>query len=149
MQNFDYMTPTRLIFGEGVISKLPEVMQSFGKKILLTYGGGSIKKIGLYDKVKELLADFEIIELSGIQPNPKYDPSVLEGVKLCKENNIDVILAVGGGSVLDCSKAIATGAKYDGDPWDLISKGVHPDCGHHHTCSNRKRIRSGRSDLPN
>ena len=121
MQNFDYQTPTRLIFGKGVVEKLPGVMGSYGKKILLTYGGGSIKKIGLYDKVKELLSGFEIVELSGIQPNPKYDPSVLEGVKLCKENNIDVILAVGGGSVLDCSKAIAAGAKYDGDPWDLIS----------------------------
>ena len=121
MQNFDYMTPTRLIFGEGVISKLPEVMSKHGKKVLLTYGGGSIKKLGLYDKVKELLADWEIYELSGIQPNPKYDPSVLDGVKICKENDIDVILAVGGGSVLDCSKAIAAGAKYDGDPWDLIS----------------------------
>ena len=121
MQNFDYQTPTRLIFGKGVVEKLPEVMGTFGKKILLTYGGGSIKKIGLYDKVKELLADFEIVELSDIQPNPKYDPSVLDGVKLCKENDIDVILAVGGGSVLDCSKAIAAGAKYDGDPWDLIS----------------------------
>lgn len=121
MQNFDYQTPTRLIFGEGVVAQLPEVMAQFGKKVLLTYGGGSIKKIGLYDKVRELLRDFEIYELSGIQPNPKYDPSVLDGVKICKENGIDVILAVGGGSVLDCSKAIATGAKYDGDPWDLIS----------------------------
>lgn len=121
MRNFDYMTPTRLIFGKGVISKLPEIIQSYGKKVLLTYGGGSIKKIGLYDKVLELLSDFEIFELSDIQPNPKYDPSVLDGVKMCKENNIDVILAVGGGSVLDCSKAIATGAKYNGDPWDLIT----------------------------
>ena len=121
MQNFDYRTPTRLIFGKGVIEKLPEVMGAIGKKVLLTYGGGSIKKSGLYDKVKELLKDFEITELSGIQPNPKYDPSVLDGVKLCKENDIEVILAVGGGSVLDCSKAIAAGAKYDGDPWDLIS----------------------------
>ena len=121
MQNFDYQTPTRLIFGKGVVEKLPEVMSNYGKKILLTYGGGIIKKIGLYDKVKELLVDFEITELSGIQPNPKYDPSVLDGVKLCKKNDIDVILAVGGGSVLDCSKAIAAGAKYDGDPWDLIS----------------------------
>ena len=121
MQNFDYMTPTRLIFGKESIVKLPEVMRHLGKRVLLTYGGGSIKKLGLYDRVKELLKDFEIIELSGIQPNPKYDPSVLEGVRLCKENNIDVILAVGGGSVLDCSKAIAAGAKYDGDPWDLIS----------------------------
>ena len=96
-------------------------MKQFGPKVLLTYGGGSIKKLGLYDKVKELLPDKEIVELSGIQPNPKYDPSVLEGVRLCKENDVDVILAVGGGSVLDCSKAIAAGAKYDGDPWDLIS----------------------------
>lgn len=121
MQNFDYMTPTRLIFGKGVIEKLPDVMSQFGKKILLTYGGGSIKKLGLYQKVLELLHDYEIIELSGIQPNPKYDPSVLEGVRLCKEHKVDVILSVGGGSVLDCSKAIAAGACYDGDPWDLIS----------------------------
>lgn len=121
MQNFDYQTPTRLIFGEGVISNLPQVMKSFGKKVLMAYGSGSIKKIGLYDKVKELLWDYDIYELPDIQPNPKYNPSVLDGVRICKENNIDVILAVGGGSVLDCTKAIAAGAKYEGDPWDLIS----------------------------
>jgi hypothetical protein len=121
MQNFDYQTPTRLIFGKGVIEKLPSVMSQFGKKILLTYGGGSIKKMGLYQKVHELLKAYDIVELSDIQPNPKYDPSVLDGVRLCKEHKVDVILAVGGGSVLDCSKAIAAGACYDGDPWDLIS----------------------------
>ena len=121
MQNFDYMTPTRLIFGKESIQKLPEVMAPLGKRVLLTYGGGSIKKLGLYDRVKELLKDFEIFELSGIQPNPKYDPSVLDGVRICKEQQVDVILAVGGGSVLDCSKAISVGAKYDGDPWDLIT----------------------------
>lgn len=121
MQNFDYMTPTRLIFGRDAIAKLPEIMTQFGKKILLTYGGGSIKKIGLYQKVLEMLKGYDIVELPGIQPNPKYDPSVLDGVRLCKEHNVDVILSVGGGSVLDCSKAIAAGAKYDGDPWDLIS----------------------------
>ena len=110
MQSFDYCTPTRLIFGKDAIRKLPEVVGAIGKKLLLSYGGGSIRKTGLYDKVKELLADFEIVELSGIQPNPKYDPSVLEGVRLC--------------SVLDCSKAIAAGAKYEGDPWDLISDQV-------------------------
>ena len=120
MQNFDYCTPTRLIFGKDAIKNLPDVMKPW-KRILLTYGGGSIKKIGLYDKVKELLKDFEIYELSDIQPNPKYNPSVLDGVKICKEKNIDVILAAGGGSVLDCSKAIAAGAKYEGDPWDLIT----------------------------
>lgn len=121
MQNFDYMTPTRLIFGRESIVKLPEVMRPLGKRVLLTYGGGSIKKLGLYDRVKELLKDFEIFELAGIQPNPKYDPSVLEGVRICKAEQVDVILAVGGGSVLDCSKAIAAGAKYDGDVWDLIT----------------------------
>ena len=127
MQNFDYMTPTRLIFGKESIVKLPEVMKPLGKRVLLTYGGGSIKKarpearLSLYDCVKELLKDFEIFELAGIQPNPKYDPSVLEGVRICKTEQVDVILAVGGGSVLDCSKAIAAGAKYDGDVWDLIT----------------------------
>lgn len=121
MQNFDYQTPTRLIFGKDSIEKLAEVMKPFGKRILLTYGGGSIKKIGLYQKVIELLKDFEVYELSGIEPNPKYNPSVLDGVKMCKEHNIDVVLAVGGGSVLDCSKAIVGGALYDGDPWDLIT----------------------------
>lgn len=121
MRNFDYHTPTRLIFGKGVITHLPDVLRPLGKRVLLTYGAGSIKKIGLYDKVRELLKGFEVYELPDIQPNPKYDPSVLDGVRMCKEHQIDVLLAVGGGSVLDCTKAIAAGAKYDGDPWDLIS----------------------------
>lgn len=121
MQNFIYSTPTKLIFGKDSISNLPKECKKYGKKILLTYGGGSIKKIGLYQKVKELLKDFEIFELSGIAPNPKYNPSVIDGVKLCKENNIDLVLAVGGGSVLDCSKAICAGACYEGEPWDLIT----------------------------
>ena len=121
MQDFCYQTPTKLIFGKGVVEQLPAVMAKLGRRILLAYGGGSIKKIGLYDKVKELLSDFEVYELSGIMPNPKYDPSVLDGVRICREKDIDAILAVGGGSVLDCSKAIAVGAKYDGDVWDLIT----------------------------
>ena len=121
MRNFEYCTPTRLLFGKGVVEQLPDVLAPIGKKVLLTYGGGSIKKMGLYQKVMELLDGFEVVELSGIQPNPKYDPSVLEGVRLCKEHDVEVILAVGGGSVLDCSKAIAAGACYAGDPWDLIS----------------------------
>ena len=121
INNFSYCTPTSLIFGKGVIKKLPDVLKKYGNKVLLTYGGGSIKRIGLYDEIKNLLKDFEIIELSGIEPNPKYDPSVIEGARLCKENNIDVILSVGGGSTLDCSKAIAVCAKYDGEGWDIIS----------------------------
>lgn len=121
MQNFTYNTPTKLIFGKNAIENLPQILKPLGNKILLTYGGGSIKKIGLYDEVKKLLSEFEVYELSGIEPNPKYSTSVLDGVALCKEHNIDAVLAVGGGSVLDCSKAICAGALYDGEPWDLIT----------------------------
>lgn len=121
MQNFTYCTPTRLIFGKDAVAQLPAVLAPLGKRILLTYGGGSIKRIGLYDKVKALLSDFEVYELAGIDPNPKYTKSVLAGVQLCKAHHIDAVLAVGGGSVLDCSKAIAAGALYDGEPWDLIT----------------------------
>ena len=119
--DFTYQTPTKLIFGKGVVKELPEVLSRFGKNVLLTYGGGSIKKLGLYDEVYKLLDGFHIVELSGIEPNPKYDPSVVTGAKLCKEHRIDVILSLGGGSVLDCSKAISVCAKYDGEGWDLIS----------------------------
>lgn len=119
--DFTYNTPTKLHFGKGVIKDLPGVIARHGKNVLLTYGGGSVKKTGLYGKVKELLSDFNVTELSDIEPNPKYDPSVITGAGLCKANNIDVILAVGGGSVLDCSKAISVCAKYEGDGWDLIS----------------------------
>ena len=125
MVNFDYQTPTRLIFGRGVVQeKLHDVMEKFGKRVLITWGGGSIKRSGLYDQVREILKDKEIHELPGIEPNPKYDPSVLEGVRICKEKNIDVILSVGGGSVLDCTKAIAGAACSDADPWNVITMKV-------------------------
>ena len=125
MVNFDYQTPTRLIFGRGVVQeKLHDVMKKFGKRVLITWGGGSSKRSGLYDQVREILKDKEIYELPGIEPNPKYDPSVLEGVRICKEKNIDVILSVGGGSVLDCTKAIAGAACSDADPWDVITMKV-------------------------
>ena len=125
MVNFDYQTPTRLIFGRGVVQeKLHDVMEKFGKRVLITWGGGSIKRSGLYDQVREILKDKEIYELPGIEPNPKYDPSVLEGVRICKEKNIAVILSVGGGSVLDCTKAIAGAACSEADPWDVITMKV-------------------------
>ena len=125
MVNFDYQTPTRLIFGRGVVQeKLHDVMEKFGKRVLITWGGGSIKRSGLYDQVREILKDKEIYELPGIEPNPKYDPAVLEGGRSCKEKNIDVILSVGGGSVLDCTKAIAGAACSDADPWDVITMKV-------------------------
>lgn len=121
ISSFSYNTPTKIIFGKGVIKNLPDVLKKYGCNVLLTYGGGSIKKTGLYDEIYKLLKGFNIYELTGIEPNPKYDPSVINGAKICKEDKIDVILAVGGGSVLDCSKAIAVCSKYDGEGWDLIS----------------------------
>ena len=121
VKNFYYHSPTKLVFGKDILKYLPDVLKEYGKNVLLTYGGGSIKKMGLYDEVIKLLKDFNVYELSGIEPNPKYEPSVVDGAKICKEKNIDVILAVGGGSVLDCSKAISVCARYDGEGWDLIS----------------------------
>ncbi|MDD7402777.1 MAG: iron-containing alcohol dehydrogenase [Butyribacter sp.] len=119
MNNFRFHVPTDVRFGKGQVNCLAEELKKFGKKVLLVYGGGSIKKSGLYDTILELLKDFEIFELSGIEPNPKIT-SVRKGVSICKEKGIDVILAVGGGSCIDASKNIACGTYYDGDPWDLV-----------------------------
>ncbi|MGN1124818.1 MAG: iron-containing alcohol dehydrogenase [Candidatus Gastranaerophilaceae bacterium] len=123
MENFTYSIPTVINFGEGQISHLSELKQS-GNKVLLVYGGGSIKKSGLYEKAVEVLknAGLEIRELSGVEPNPKIQ-SVREGVKICKDEKIDMVLAVGGGSVIDCAKVVAAGALYQGDPWDLVLDG--------------------------
>ena len=118
MHSFELYLPTRLVFGKDSISRLPDLLAGH-KNILLTYGGGSIKKIGLYDEVKKLLADKNIFELSGIAPNPKVQ-SARDGVKIARENHVDAILAVGGGSVLDLSKLISAAISYDGDPWDLV-----------------------------
>lgn len=120
MENFNFKAYTEILFGKGQIYKLPEVMNRYGKNVLLAYGGGSIKKNGIYDNVKKLLNDYNIIELDKIEPNPKIE-TVRRGVNLCKENNIDVILAVGGGSTIDCAKVVAAGAFYDKDPWDLVT----------------------------
>ena len=113
MNNFTYSVPTKIHFGKGQISHLYELSES-GNKVLLCYGGGSIKKAGIYDEAVKILKeeDIEIFELSGIAPNPKIE-SVREGVKLCKENDIDMVLAIGGGSVIDCAKVVAAGACYD------------------------------------
>ncbi|WP_409069744.1 iron-containing alcohol dehydrogenase [Clostridium sp. FAM 1755] len=125
MLNFNYSIPTKIFFGKNQISVLGEQIKKYGSKILLTYGGGSIKKNGIYDKVIEILKNnhIEFVELSGIDPNPRVT-SVREGVKLCRENNIDFILAVGGGSTIDCSKVIAASYYYEGDPWDIVIKKV-------------------------
>ncbi len=125
MLNFVYSIPTEIFFGEGKIKVLGKQIKKYGNKVLLVYGGGSIKKTGLYDKITNILKenDIDFVELAGVEPNPRIT-SVREGIKLCRENNVDFILAIGGGSVIDCSKFIAGGYYYDGDPWDFfIGKG--------------------------
>lgn len=123
MDNFIFYNPTKLIFGKGQLETLPQEMEAYGKNVLLVYGGGSIKRSGLYDDVVNTLhkAGATVTELAGVEPNPRLS-TVRKGIELCKENNIDFLLAVGGGSVIDCTKAIAAGAKYDGDVWDIVLK---------------------------
>lgn len=125
MTNFIYSTPTKIYFGKGQISHLGEAVGEYGHHVLLVYGGGSIKKMGLYSTVIDILKKnaIEITELSGVEPNPKIE-SVRAGVKLCREHQVDVVLAVGGGSTIDCAKVVAAGACYDGDAWDLV---IHPE----------------------
>lgn len=123
MDNFRFYANTDIRFGKNQEECLPELLKAYGNRVLLTYGGGSIKKTGLYEKIKCLLKDFDVYELGGIAPNPRIE-SVYAGAKICKEKNIDVILAVGGGSTIDCSKVIAAAAFYDGNAWDLV---LNPD----------------------
>lgn len=120
MKNFNFAATTKILFGKNKINELAESIKPFGNNVLLAYGGGSIKTSGLYDDVLSQLkgAGINYFELSGIQPNPRLE-SVKEGVRICRENNVDFVLAVGGGSVIDCCKAIAAGVPYDGDPWDF------------------------------
>lgn len=121
MKDFSFHCPTNLVFGKGSVDRLGKLVSPEYKNILLHYGGGSIIRSGLYDKVKQILKDenCNVFELSGVEPNPKLD-LVYEGIKICKENDIDLILAVGGGSVIDSAKAIGIGAKYQGDVWDFF-----------------------------
>lgn len=123
MDNFIYRNPTKLIFGKGQIEALKTEIPKYGKKVLLVYGGGSIKKSGLYEKVMSTLEEIgvEVVELSGVEPNPRLS-TAKKGIEICKSEQIDFILAVGGGSVIDCTKLIAAGAKYDGEAWDLVVK---------------------------
>lgn len=127
MNNFVYNIPTKVYFGENQLSHLGDELKGFGKRVLLTYGGGSIKKMGLYDKVMEEMnkAGLEVFELSGIEPNPRID-SVRKGAQMCKEHNIDVLLAVGGGSTIDATKFMAAGACVDHDPWDFFNEKKAP-----------------------
>lgn len=118
LYDFTYYNPTKIYFGKDAISNLSEELANYGKNILLLYGKNSIKKIGLYDEVIKILNSCgkNIVELAGIKPNPSY-AQVLEGGRLVRENKIDLILAVGGGSVIDCAKAISVSAYAQGDAW--------------------------------
>ena len=121
MNNYNYFNPTRIIFGSNTEVSLPTEIKNYGKKVLLHYGGGSIKRFGLYDTIVKLLNEnsIEFIELNGVKPNPVLS-LVRDGIELCKNNNIDFILAVGGGSVIDSAKAIAAGAVVDHDVLDFF-----------------------------
>lgn len=121
MENFIFQNPTKLIFGKGMIARLAKEIPA-NKRILVTFGGGSVKKNGVYDQVKEALKGFEVIEFWGIEANPKIE-TLREAIRLGKENQVDYLLAVGGGSVIDGTKLIAAGLLYDGDAWDLVLKG--------------------------
>lgn len=119
MNDFKFHVRTDVRFGKGAVRFLPELLAPYGKKVLLVYGGGSIKRTGVYQQVMEQLKGFEVFELSGVEPNPKIT-SVRAGAKICKEQGVDVVLAVGGGSCIDAAKVMAAAAFYDGDAWDLV-----------------------------
>lgn len=117
--NFIYSNPTKLYFGDEARNNLVEALSRCGKKVMLTYGGGSIKRNGVYDDVTAALAEAgkEVVELSGVMPNPTME-KVIEGCRMARENDVDLILAVGGGSTIDYSKAVAASTWYDGDAWE-------------------------------
>ena len=121
MERFIYNVPTRIAFGRGQIEMLPKFIREYGTKVLLVYGGGSIKRTGIYDDAIGLMKKAKItyMELSGVEPNPQI-ATVRKGVEICKKEGIEVLVPIGGGSTIDCAKAIAVGAFYDGDAWDLV-----------------------------
>lgn len=125
MQNFFFHNPTKLYFGQGQLGNLAEELDQYGPNVLLVYGGGSIKKNGIYDQVTSILQKLNknVFELSGVEPNPRVT-TARKGIDICKQENIDFILAVGGGSTIDCTKAIAAGAKSEADIWDIVTKKV-------------------------
>ncbi len=128
MDNFIFKNPTKIYFGRGMEEKTGEAIAPLGCRILLHYGGGSIKKSGLHDRVTASLKKNGLYweELPGVTPNPKLS-LVYEGIRLCREKNLDFILAVGGGSVIDSAKAIAAGVPYDGDVWDFYEGKASPE----------------------
>ena len=125
MNNFVFQNTTKIYFGKVQLVHLADELKQYGTRVLLTYGGGSIKRIGLYDSIVSSLNEsgFTVFELPGIEPNPRHT-TVNKCADICKKENIDVLLAVGGGSTIDCTKAIAAAAYYEGDAWDLVKQKV-------------------------
>jgi NADP-dependent alcohol dehydrogenase len=122
MQNFEYQNPVKILFGKGQIAAIGKEIPAEAR-ILLTYGGGSIKKNGVYDQVRAALAGRKVEEFGGIEPNPRYE-TLMRAVEKVRAGNIDFLLAVGGGSALDGTKFIAVAAPFAGEPWDIVSKGA-------------------------
>lgn len=125
MNAFSFYNPVKIHFGKGSIEHLRNELPLYGKNILIVYGGGSIKTNGVYGDIQEILSDLNmnVFELAGVEPNPRVE-TARKGIAICKEHNIDIVLAVGGGSVIDCSKLIVAGAKLDADAWDIVTKKV-------------------------
>lgn len=121
MNNFIYHNPTELVFGKGQIAKLGELIPA-GKRIMITFGGGSVRRNGVYDQVVRALEGRDWVEFWGIEPNPSVE-TVREAVALGREHDVDFLLAVGGGSVIDGTKLIAAGLLYEGDPWEIVLRG--------------------------
>ncbi len=121
MINFTYQNPTKIIFGTDQLKNLKNEISNHGENILLVYGGGSIKKTGLYDKIIKELSEFNVFELAGVEPNPRVTTAE-KGAKIINEKNIDFVLAVGGGSVIDCTKLIVAAAHYEGPAWDIVTR---------------------------
>ena len=126
MNNFRYYNPTTILFGKGTIARLDELVKK-KQKVLMLYGGGSIKKNGVYDQVITALGKRKVLEFGGIEPNPDYD-TLMKAVEIVQKKDVDFLLAVGGGSVIDGVKFIALAAKFDGNPWHILSKGAAQDC---------------------
>jgi NADP-dependent alcohol dehydrogenase len=122
MENFEVINPIRILFGKNQLNRLPELLEDLDvKKILLVYGGGSVKRIGLLPKIVDELTDFEVIEFGGIEANPEYS-TLMKGVKIARTNDVDFILAVGGGSVIDGVKFMSGAIPYNGTPWDVLEQ---------------------------
>lgn len=129
MNDFIFHNPDRVYFGRNALEFLGEELKKYGKNVLLVYGGGSIKRNGLYDEVINAVkaSKLNLFELSGVEPNPRHT-TANEGAKICKENNVDVILAVGGGSTIDCAKGVAAAAlTKSGDVWKIVKSGARAD----------------------